>query len=641
MAIREFGESLLADVRKRKDEQARSARKRADRAALLDFGTGVAVSIGNKLLNKQLTDFNQNKDVLDLNIRTNQATKVGTMLDELDGKMKTSVYKGQDYFTNLYAEQEIQERLQLPENLKWNKDQTGKDTYALSMRGDLLKDEEIKELGKKAYAQYKNASEARGVFEASGSKADALAYAKSQAPSVLGILAGKIRGKSTSDMNQERISGYVSSNYGKNTTEASLFYKILKESGGDFVSSKELANKVMPSDEALEVLSTERTVTTPLGDGRYAVQTWTVGADGKDVGDSVVTSYDLRSDKDKANVMVAQYNAITVAKDLLSPEGYSDFFSGKHGLVHTNPKTITEVDENETALQVAVGLSPKMGNVELTARGAVYKEMLTLKKSENYILIKDQIFSDASKIAELEANKTNLTSKQQQELEDLIKSNANLSGTLLEQRQMVVEEANQIFKTDINEETTTTLATIPVPVSGNINVAGSDSSTILKNIQIISTREEAVVPKESFEDLNLVKEFIKKRGGTLSQDEMDSLIIASKGNNKLVSYLEKNQSYISEEEKDEIQAESLLAIPKKKLTRKETDKLRKAREAQIKKAAGETIDKGLGAVGEWWAKTKLETKAKNLMTLKEKTTYRKTKKFPVRIQKMIDEGELK
>ena len=55
MAIREFGESLLADVRKRKDEQARSARKRADRAALLDFGTGVAVSIGNKLLNKQLT----------------------------------------------------------------------------------------------------------------------------------------------------------------------------------------------------------------------------------------------------------------------------------------------------------------------------------------------------------------------------------------------------------------------------------------------------------------------------------------------------------------------------------------------------------------------------------------------------------
>ena len=122
---------------------------------------------------------------------------------------------------------------------------------------------------------------------------------------------------------------------------------------------------------------------------------------------------------------------------------------------------------------------------------------------------------------------------------------------------------------------------------------------------------------------------------------MNSLIIASKGNNKLVSYLEQNQSYISEEEKDEVQAESLLAIPKKKLTRKEKDNLRKAREAQIKKAAGETIDKSLGAVGEWWAKTKLETKAKNLMTFEEKTTYRKTKKFPVRIQKMIDEGELK
>ncbi len=66
MAIRDFGESLLADVRKRKDDQAREARERAKSQERKNVLQGLlfkgAVSIGNQVLTNKNKKFLQNEN---------------------------------------------------------------------------------------------------------------------------------------------------------------------------------------------------------------------------------------------------------------------------------------------------------------------------------------------------------------------------------------------------------------------------------------------------------------------------------------------------------------------------------------------------------------------------------------------------
>ena len=66
MAIRDFGGSLLADVRARKDAQARDARNRAKKQQRKDALQGLlfkgAMSIGNQVLANKNEKFLQNEN---------------------------------------------------------------------------------------------------------------------------------------------------------------------------------------------------------------------------------------------------------------------------------------------------------------------------------------------------------------------------------------------------------------------------------------------------------------------------------------------------------------------------------------------------------------------------------------------------
>ena len=59
MAIREYGESLLQDVRKRKDDQAKAARKRQKKADLLQLGGVLIGAVGSSKLTNQFNSFQQ------------------------------------------------------------------------------------------------------------------------------------------------------------------------------------------------------------------------------------------------------------------------------------------------------------------------------------------------------------------------------------------------------------------------------------------------------------------------------------------------------------------------------------------------------------------------------------------------------
>jgi hypothetical protein len=64
MSIEQFGESLLGDIRKRRQKEARRARKQAERQALLGLGVNIAAKIGNEMLANKTRDFLKKEEFL-------------------------------------------------------------------------------------------------------------------------------------------------------------------------------------------------------------------------------------------------------------------------------------------------------------------------------------------------------------------------------------------------------------------------------------------------------------------------------------------------------------------------------------------------------------------------------------------------
>ncbi|MFZ8912593.1 MAG: hypothetical protein ACO2Y4_06165, partial [Burkholderiaceae bacterium] len=64
MAIEEYGASLLSDVRRRQDKQAKQMRKEQERTALMGLGLGLGVQVGNEYLRNKAQSFFNNEDTL-------------------------------------------------------------------------------------------------------------------------------------------------------------------------------------------------------------------------------------------------------------------------------------------------------------------------------------------------------------------------------------------------------------------------------------------------------------------------------------------------------------------------------------------------------------------------------------------------
>jgi len=73
MSIEQFGESLLTDIRKRREQESRRLRKQEERQALLGLGIGLAAKIGNERLAAKTNDFLSKEPVWNANLSQKQA----------------------------------------------------------------------------------------------------------------------------------------------------------------------------------------------------------------------------------------------------------------------------------------------------------------------------------------------------------------------------------------------------------------------------------------------------------------------------------------------------------------------------------------------------------------------------------------
>jgi len=94
MSIEQFGESLLGDIRKRRQDEERRARRRADRQALLGLGVGIAAKIGNEMLANKTKDFLKQEEKLVDNLARNKSTNY---VGQLNSYRNAITAGGDDY----------------------------------------------------------------------------------------------------------------------------------------------------------------------------------------------------------------------------------------------------------------------------------------------------------------------------------------------------------------------------------------------------------------------------------------------------------------------------------------------------------------------------------------------------------------
>lgn len=92
MSIEQFGESLLTDIRKRREQRDRQLRRQANREAALGLGLSFATKIGNEMLAQKTGNFLNNAKVWDAELAQKQARqnaaeilKIQTQIQAGDG----------------------------------------------------------------------------------------------------------------------------------------------------------------------------------------------------------------------------------------------------------------------------------------------------------------------------------------------------------------------------------------------------------------------------------------------------------------------------------------------------------------------------------------------------------------------------
>jgi hypothetical protein len=320
MAIREYGESLLQDVRKRKDDQASAARKRQKKADLLQLGGVLIGAVGSSKLTNQFNSFNQNKEVLDTNIMITQAEKIDKQIDGVTTKLEASKLSGKSYFIDEQANLQLEQALSDEKNLRWNATPELQEQYKKAYKSQFLKLEEVKKLGEEAYERYSKSLEAQTQLKGSGTKAEAFKLAQSRlSTSPLTAFFGSAKREA------EAVEAYRSSAYAQSAANLMMFDQILKDTGGDFVEAREIANtfgldKDRSVQGALQEYKTSQSVT---DDGMVIIaQTPIDMFTGElDIANTIIKKIDERTDEAKTTQLNLVFNVTTQFNKHITDKG--------------------------------------------------------------------------------------------------------------------------------------------------------------------------------------------------------------------------------------------------------------------------------------------------------------------------------
>jgi len=314
MAIREFGQSLLADVRKRKDDQAKAARKRKKKSELLELGGVLIKSVGGGKLTEQFNSFQQNKEVLDTNIMITQAERTGTALDTITKGIATAGTSAPQYFLKEQVERDMEAAL--ANNLKYNQTPQKQTDFKNAYRSTFMQNEEAIKKSELAAENYKKALEAQETFNASGTKEEAYKLGQSKLSSnPLTSFFGSEKREA------EAIEAYRGSVFAQSAGKLAEFDSILKSTGGDFIEARKISKDLVLDPTAFDGLD-KRVERNEIYEGEsITIQGTLRYSTGLVDWDDDVSRIDVRSPQGKTKALQTGFNVTTQLRADIDDKG--------------------------------------------------------------------------------------------------------------------------------------------------------------------------------------------------------------------------------------------------------------------------------------------------------------------------------
>jgi hypothetical protein len=390
MAIREYGESLLQDVRKRKDDQAKAARKRQKKADLLQLGGVLIGAVGSSKLTNQFNSFQQNKDVLNTNIMITAAEKTDKTLDGLAVKIEESGLSAKEYFLNDQVDKDLENALS--GNVKFNKTIETQNIYKKTYKDEFLKNQEAIKKAEIAASQYEQAREAQERFKSSGTKEEAFNLGKSRLSSspITAFFGGARR-------EEEAVQAYRESTFAKSAGQLAMFDEVLKQTGGDFIEARKMSDDLKLDKSKLSEWK-DVVEQSDIIDGFVVTIQGKKDYEGKTVWNKdSVSRVDLRTDAGKVKELKTQFD---VTANLMTDIDDKGIVAARKEGFNPAPTTPAEYKKNlELYNKYAISNSVvTLSAEEKAGKEAWSKSLLKLMNSDDFL--QEQADLDAGMIEE-------------------------------------------------------------------------------------------------------------------------------------------------------------------------------------------------------------------------------------------------
>ncbi len=579
MGIRDYGESLLEDVRKRKDKLASESRKRERKGHLLGLAGAVLANIGNNKLREQYQDFSQNQDILNTNIMLNQANGVNKTLEDLTKKISDSNKSVNDYFLDKTVEETLDSLLQKPENVGFLRDENSQNAFRNAYKSQLLQLEEVKNASD-IYAQnYKKALEFQNKFKVSGTKEDAEKVAKSKFGGTFSGLFNQ------GDKQQEAIDYYRNSKYAKSSKDLAVFDQIFKESGGDFVKAINIEQEL--NKNALDKLAKVETLSEARNGITYVIEKRTNQQDGT-TSITQKETLDLRGEAERVQDSLIVFDARNELESI-NEEGFK---IAKDKGFSMNPTTVEAVNKNNEIFN------------------EIYFEHRSLVLSE----------TDKARIAE------GVQFRASGEYKDLIAENTR-AEIIIEKKKEAIKQENPKQETENEKQYEERLK----PLFSNDKDITQSAQEIATNNLIIKNRIDDINRSYSYTELQAEDIGIEGTTGTTGTKGTKGTTGTTGGNNEYV-ILEitdeevanyKNRFALTDVSNEDIRENDKERLENYTIKRREIEEYNK--QSRIRVADRELnieINK---------ARKELNIKIQKELTRGEKKIYRETGQYPSRI----------
>jgi len=466
MAIKDFGESILADVRKRKDDQ----RKRDEGGTLGKIQRGLktvqdVAEIGQSFglfggtAEDKYNVFKTNKAVMDTNINIGRAQTNAEFYDILKGKIAESSTSAIEYFEDQTINETVDKALLHPKNVQYTLNEVESAKFRKAYSSSLRGTDQIKVAAELAAKQYNDFGIVRDRFSQLGTKEEAMELAKSKIPNALRSMGSIFTGE---DLNQAAVEGYTKNLLAQGASELEVFRQIFDETGGDLTQAAEIADTAGILKKVKGVLTTTQQRTSVVGDTVVSFKVTTdINGSETPVKDSVEIM-SLVSEPARIKAALIEYNPQEEAAQQLTKKGQQQlrtqgFVWGKHtdmksyeNNVRIYNKVINAVDDSGTSLYSV----PTVSVLEKEQRQTKASLMTNLYLSKEYVAATRTITNEQIIIDQIEEGIVKSKPKaSDEEIKKLLGENKayNNASAKLKQASTYTLNAQKLITAQMNE----------------------------------------------------------------------------------------------------------------------------------------------------------------------------------------------